>query len=97
MSYVESFDDGPREARRPFDSAVEECDHQLQKLTALVSEVDGRTRKLRLSVPRPETDEKAMKAARDIHSPAVDQLMNLRDNIQGLQRRLAVLLEELEV
>lgn len=98
MSYSEAEEfDGPREARRPFAIALSECQQQMEKLSVLVREVEERVGTVRLSVPRPQADEKAIKAARDIHSPAVDQLYNLRDNVQGLQRRLAALLEELEV
>ena len=98
MSYVmSSSDDSPEKAHRPFDAVMEECDRGLSKLAALVGEAEERTGRFRLSMPRPESDQKMVKAARDIHSSAVDQLQNLRDIIVGLQRRLAVLLEELEI
>jgi uncharacterized small protein (DUF1192 family) len=93
---AEDFD-GPREARRPFAIALSECQQQMEKLSVLVREIEERVGAVRLSVPRPEIDAKAVKAARDVHSPAVDQLYNLRDNLQGLQRQLGTLLEELEV
>lgn len=87
----------PAEARRPFAIAMTECQDQLAKLAALIREVEERAVALRLSVPRPEEAEKTVKAARDMHSPAVDGLLDLREHVQSLQRRLVVLLEELEV
>lgn len=96
MSYALD-QDGPAEAARPFDIAAEECSQQLGKLGALIHEVEQRIVRFRLSVPHPQGEDKAVQPARDLHSPAVDRLINMRDDIQALQRRLAVLLEELEV
>jgi hypothetical protein len=92
-----SFDDGPQESRRALRCVLDECMKEAASLAEMVGSVERRVAPLRLAVPRPPTDERAMKVAREIHSPMVDQLYNLRDNMQSAARRLSALLDELEV
>lgn len=85
---------GDREA--PIQLASRECAEQLDKLTAMVAMVEDRLQAVRHPDPQDERAEASDEPALSGSRLAID-LRSYADKVKYLQRRLRVLLEELEL
>lgn len=89
------YDDLDERSERRIKQVTRECAEQLDKLTALVAQVEDRLEPVRLRGPKDHRNETAEPIPGG--SPLAMDIASYVDSVKRLQGRLAVLLDELEV